>query len=167
MMIDLALGVAVIFVVFGFALLDLRFAMKEYARLGIADEELEKMNARGSKAYWQRIADILFFLLLAFLVQSFAMRFGQNTCSLTTSYLRILLYSAFSLVPFGLGYIWTLLPPGRKGMIDAVLVRLGKAENTSASRLHVLLWRPWLGGFYFLYYFVVLFSVYLAIRGAF
>ncbi len=167
MMLDLALGVAVILVVFGLALLDMRFAMKEYARLGFADEELEKMNARGSKAYWQRIVDILFFLLLAFLVQSFATRFGQNTCPLTTSYPRILLYSALSLAPFGAGYVWTLLPPGRRGMLDAVLAKLEKAEQTRASRLHTLLWRPWLGVFYFIYYLIVLFSVYLAIRGAF
>jgi hypothetical protein len=166
-MIDLALGVTLIVVVFGLALLDLRFAIREYAKLGIADEELEKMNAKGSKAYWQRIVDIFFFLLLAFLIQSFASKFIQKTCPFISAYSRILFYSALSLAPFGAGYIWTMLPPGRKGMLDAVLARLGKADETSASRLHRLLWRPWLGVLYFIYYLLVLLSAYLAIRGTF
>ena len=158
---------AVILAVFGLALLDLRNAIGEYARLGIADEELVKMNARGSKAYWQRIADIIFFLLVAVLVQSFAIRFNAAPNALATVYPRIIFYSALSLAPFGLGYIWTLLPAGRRGMIDAVLARLGKSEETRASRLHLLLWRPWRGVFYFIYYLMVLFSVYLSIRGGF
>ncbi len=164
-MLDLILGGVLMLIVFALALLDLNVAMREYAKLGIADEELVKMNAKGSKAYWQRVVDILFFLLIAVLVQSFAIRFNVNPNALGTAYPQIILYSALALAPFGLGYIWTLLPPGRKGMIDAVLAKLGKAEVTRGSRLHVMLWRPWLGAFYFLFYFVVLFSIYLSLRG--
>jgi hypothetical protein len=164
MLIEYITGAALIVFIFCLGLFNLWITLKGYSRIGFSDEELVKMEAKGVKAYWSRTVDILFFLLIAVLIQSFTLRFGSSVCPLKSSYARTILYSGLAMIPFALGYIWTMLPYGRKGLMDAVLFKLEKAEETADAKIHKIIWRPWTGIVYILFYLAVVFFSYLSLR---
>lgn len=164
MLIEYIPGAALIVFVFCLGLFNLRITLKGYSKIGLSDEELIKLEAKGVKAYWSRTVDILFFLLIALLIQSFTLRFGSSVCPLKGTYARTILYAGLAMIPFALGYIWTMLPYGKKGLMDAVLFKLDKIEETYNAKVHRIIWRPWIGIVYILFFILVIFFSYLSLR---
>jgi len=162
-MIELLIAAGILLFVLGLSLADLNLRRRHYAELDLTLKEAKKIGARGAGGYLDRVFDVVFVLLLATLVQVPLGNYLKGACPLRISYYRIVFIGALSIIPFGLGYLWNVLPAGRTGAIEADLARIGKQKKTKAARLHHILWRPWVGLFYIVYYLWAAVLIYLSL----
>lgn len=151
--IQLITGILIVLAVIGLGLVQHYLASKQLAARGVDAEKLKKKLGKKRQNYLDRVLDILFFLLIVFLAQALIQRFGSAACPLSESYARMIMFGGLALIPFGLGYIWSMLPRGLQGTVEAVLFQAGKlTEETRAAKLHRTLWRPWTGVVFILFY---------------
>lgn len=158
------LAIVVFLAVVGLAFADLVVKKRHFVQARLSDDILKKIGSKGARGYVERGFDVLFFALMVMVAQVGANRLLQGVCPAKIGYIRSVFFGSLALIPFGLGYLWALTPTGVEGGVDAVLFKLGKKkEETPKARLHRIIWRPWTGIVYILYYLVGLLLVYLSI----
>lgn len=164
-MLELILAIIITVVVMALGLADLALMRKRYAELELSETQLKKLGGKGFGGYLERGLDILFFALLVVILQMLLNRFASGVCPVSTTYGHSFFVAALAIIPFGLGYVWTILPKGRQGALDAVAFKTGNTdEETPGARLHRILWRPWLGVFYIAYYVIALLAIFVFFR---
>ena len=75
-------------------------------------------------------------------------------------FLDMIYLAGLSIIPIGAGYMWTILPSGRKGAVEADLAKVGLKEKTRLARIHLLLMRPFIGLCYISYIIVAAMLIY-------
>lgn len=164
-MLELIFAIIITAAVLALGFADLALMRRRYAELELSEAQLKKVGGKGFGGFLERALDVLFFALLVIIVQVLLSRFASNVCPAPFTYAHGWFVAALSIIPFGLGYVWTILPKGRQGALDAVAYKMGKTEEeTPGARLHRILWRPWLGVFYIAYYVIALLAIFVFFR---
>ncbi len=148
-MLNLLLAIVVFLVVFGISVWEFFVRKAGLQAYKFTAEDIKKAKVQG---VIDRGFDLLFCVFLIAAAQILIVRINGGACPLRSSFGKLVLKGTVAIIPVALGYLWMLLPLGRQGALEAALSKTAKAAPSKLSRLHNLLWYPWLGVVYIAVY---------------